>query len=75
MDESNVKEYLMENDQEFRQWLHQHQDYEQQLRVLSGKRYLSVQDQFQKTVIKKRKLALKDQMQLRIHLYQSENSV
>ena len=75
MDESDVKEYLIQNDKAFRQLVYQHQDYEQKLRELNSKRYPSVQDQFQETVIKKRKLALKDRMQLRIHLYQSENSV
>lgn len=74
MDESDVKQYLMQNDQEFRQLVHQHQNYELQLEELSNRPYLSAQDQFQETVIKKRKLALKDQMQVRIHLYQSENS-
>ena len=75
MDEVQVKEYLIENDQEFRQLVQQHQDYERQLQELQSKTHINEQEQFQETVIKKKKLAVKDQMQLRIYRYRTEHAV
>lgn len=75
MNEVDVKAYLIENDHEFRQLAQQHQDYELQLQLFQNKPYLNEQEQFEATVIKKKKLALKDQMQLRIHRYRSERAV
>lgn len=74
MDEIDVKEYLIENDQEFRELADQHRTYEQQLEELVSKPYLNTQDQLNESVIKKKKLALKDQMQLRIHRHQTQQS-
>lgn len=71
MDEFDIKDYLTHNDQEFRQLVERHQDYERQLVELQHRPYLSTQEQVKETVIKKKKLALKDQMQLRIQRYQS----
>jgi len=75
MNEVDVKDYLIENDQEFRQLAHMHQSYETQLRELRGKSYLSDQEQVEETVLKKKKLALKDHMQILIHQHQGEKSV
>jgi uncharacterized protein YdcH (DUF465 family) len=52
-----------------------HQSYETQLRELRGKSYLSDQEQVEATVLKKKKLALKDHMQILIHQHQGERSV
>lgn len=73
MDEGKVKEFLTQNDQEFRELVQQHRSYEQQLEELKNRPYLSTQQQVEETVIKKKKLAIKDQMQLRIQRYQSEH--
>ncbi len=75
MNEVDVKTYLIENDQEFRQLVQQHLGYKTQLRELQDKPYLNEQEQLEETVIKKKKLALKDHMQLLIHRYQSEQTV
>lgn len=75
MDDGDVKEFLTANDQEFRQLVQQHRDYERQLEQLQNRPYLNSQEQVEKTVIKKKKLALKDQMQLRIQQYQSQHPV
>jgi uncharacterized protein YdcH (DUF465 family) len=75
MNEVDVKDYLIENDQEFRQLAQMHQSYETQLRELRGKSYLSDQEQVEETVLKKKKLALKDHMQILIHQHQGERSV
>ena len=72
MDEWAVKDYLMENDQRFRELADEHQEFEQQLQGYSGKAFLTPDEQVQETVIKKKKLALKDQMQLLIHRYKTQ---
>ncbi len=75
MNEVDVKDYLIENDQEFRQLAQQHQGYETQLRELRGKSYLNEQEQLEETVLKKKKLVLKDHMQALIYRHQSDRSV
>lgn len=75
MNEVQLKEYLLRHDQEFRQLAQRHRDYERQLEELQNKPYLNEQEQLEETVIKKKKLAIKDQMQLRIYRYQTEHPV
>lgn len=58
-----LKVRLLESDEEFRQLTVQHQDLEQRLNLLSGKPYLSEQEQFEQMTLKKRKLQLKDRME------------
>ena len=75
MNEVDVKAYLIENDQEFRQLAQQHRGYETQLRELRGKSYLNEQEQLEETVLKKKKLVLKDHMQALIYRHRSDRSV
>lgn len=72
MDEMDVKEYLRRNDEAFRQLADKHQAYERELERFKHKPYLNPQEQFRETEIKKKKLFLKDQMQLLIHQHQTE---
>ena len=72
MDERAVKEYLMKTDQKFRELANEHQRFEQELEQFSGKSFLTPDEQVQRTVIKKKKLVLKDKMQLLIHRYQAQ---
>jgi len=74
MNDVDVKEYLILNDQEFRQLVQRHQSYESELEALKSRSFLNEHDKFEETVIKKKKLALKDQMQVRIHNYQTEHA-
>jgi uncharacterized protein YdcH (DUF465 family) len=73
MDETHVKAYLIQHDQEFRKLAEEHRAFESQLQALQQKPHLNEQDQVQQTIIKKRKLALKDQMQVMISRYQTEH--
>ena len=75
MDEVGVKEYLIKTDQGFRKLVEQHQQYERQLEKFLQRSYLDDNDQLQETIIKKKKLFLKDQMQALIYRYQSEHSI
>ena len=70
MNDVDTREYLIQNDQEFRQLVQRHQSFESQLEALKNRSFLNEQEKFEATVIKKKKLAIKDQMQVRIHDYQ-----
>ena len=58
MDEVRVKEYLSKTDENFRR--------------LVEKAYLSPEEQFRETELKKRKLVLKDQMHFLISQYRAQ---
>ena len=76
MDERAAKEYLLENDSQFQQLVNEHQKFELQLAEFTGRPFLTVEEQFRETIIKKKKLALKDRMQtliLRIRMQSSVN--
>lgn len=75
MDEATIKEYLIKHDQEFRKLAEAHRSFERQLRELHEKPDFNDQDQFQEVVLKKKKLAIKDQMQMIISRYHTEHSL
>lgn len=75
MDEVEVKEYLIKTDEQFRKLAEEHQDFDRQLRQLLQKPYLNSQEQVEEVNIKKRKLALKDQMQFLINQYRQQQAV
>ena len=68
--DQEVREVLLQQDQEYRRLAVQHQNYEIRLRELTGHPYPTGDDEFEKARIKKMKLQLKDQMEgiLRRHL-------
>ena len=68
--DQEVREVLLEQDQEYRRLAVQHQNYEIRLRELTGHPYPTGDDEFEKARIKKMKLQVKDQMEgiLRRHL-------
>jgi uncharacterized protein YdcH (DUF465 family) len=57
-----LKEELMNRDPEFRELVREHTRYEQRLSVLSALAYPSDEEQLEEITLKKKKLALKDQM-------------
>jgi uncharacterized protein YdcH (DUF465 family) len=59
----SLKEQLMTNDPEFRELAREHGRYEERLSELSALAYPSTEEQLEEVTIKKKKLALKDQMQ------------
>lgn len=75
MDERAAREYLIEHDERFRTLANQHQEFERKLAELLEKPFLTTDEQVQETVIKKKKLALKDQMQLLIHQHRSSQAM
>lgn len=57
-----LKEELINRDPEFRELAREHNRYEQRLSELSALTYPSDEEQLEEVTLKKKKLALKDQM-------------
>lgn len=74
MDNADVKEYLAHHHEAFRQLLEQHQAYERELEEFVNKPYLNPSEQMRETEIKKKKLILKDQMQILISQFAAQQS-
>jgi uncharacterized protein YdcH (DUF465 family) len=58
-----VKNLLLQSDDTYRQLASRHHELDTRLHELSEKHYLSTTEQFEEVTLKKRKLALKDQME------------
>ncbi len=58
----SLKEELMASNPEFREMAREHGRYEQRLSELSALTYPSDEEQLEEVTLKKKKLALKDQM-------------
>ena len=58
----SLKEELMASNPEFREMAREHGRYEQRLSELSALAYPSDEEQLEEVTLKKKKLALKDQM-------------
>lgn len=67
--DGDVKDYLMQNDGEFKKLAGEHQEYESKLDRLIHKSFLNEQEKLEEVVLKKKKLVLKDQMQSIISRY------
>ncbi len=71
----NLKEELMNRDPEFRELAREHTRYEQRLSELSALAYPSDEEQLEEITLKKKKLALKDQMYSIMLHYQKNQSL
>jgi uncharacterized protein YdcH (DUF465 family) len=66
-----VKNVLLQSDENYRQLATRHHELDTRLHELSEKHYLSTTEQFEEVTLKKRKLALKDQMEEIARQYRS----
>lgn len=66
----SIKEQLMENDPEFRELAREHGRYEERLSELSALQFPSDEEQLEEITLKKKKLAVKDQMHAIITRFQ-----
>ncbi|HLA96753.1 MAG TPA: YdcH family protein [Pyrinomonadaceae bacterium] len=57
-----VRDELLKSNQEFRDLVSQHQNYEKRLSELSGLTYPNDDEQLEETTLKKRKLLIKDEI-------------
>ena len=59
-----VKNLLLKENDHYRQLAERHHQLDDRLHELTDKHYLTANEQFEEITIKKRKLALKDQMEM-----------
>ena len=67
----DVKNLLLQENDRFRQLAERHHQLDDRLHELTEQHYLSSTEQVEETLIKKRKLALKDQMEAMARDYSS----
>ena len=60
----DLKYLLIETNEEFRELASKHHNLDDRLHELEGKHYLSDTEQFEEVSLKKRKLQIKDRMEL-----------
>jgi uncharacterized protein YdcH (DUF465 family) len=73
-DAQEVKNFLLQSDQQFRQLAEQHHELDDRLHQLIEKHYLSTTEQFEQVTLKKKKLALKDRMETIVREYSRQHS-
>jgi len=69
-----VKNFLLQSDQQFRQLAEQHHQLDDRLHQLIEKHYLSETEQVEEVTLKKKKLALKYQMESIVREYARQHS-
>ena len=67
-----LKELLLQTDEEFRQLAAQHHELDDRLHELAAKPYLSEPEQLEAVTLKKRKLQLKDRMEDIVRRHQTK---
>ncbi len=73
-DFEELKQRLLQTDQEYRQLATQHHDLDEKLHTLASRNYLSEPEQLEEVTLKKRKLQLKDQMENILRRHRSAGS-
>ena len=71
----SLKEELLNRDPEFRELAREHHKYEERLSELSALSYPSDEEQLEEVTLKKKKLALKDQMYSIMLQYQKAHTL
>lgn len=69
---ASLKEHLMATDAEFRELAQQHQEYETRLTELTSLPYPTEEEMLEETLLKKKKLLLKDKMEAIMHRYKRQ---
>jgi uncharacterized protein YdcH (DUF465 family) len=70
----DLQTLLLETNEEYRQLASKHHELEGRLHELTHKHYLSDAEQIEEVTLKKRKLLLKDRMQLILREHRNGNS-
>lgn len=70
----SLREQLMTSDPEFRELVREHGRYEQRLSELSSLTYPNDEEQLEEITLKKKKLAIKDQMHSMMSQYKGATS-
>lgn len=70
---ADIQQTLSTEDPEFRLWLEEHHRCEDRLHELTVKSPITIDEEVEEKILKKRKLHLKDQMAQRIRSYETQN--
>ena len=73
-DTQDVKNLLLREHDEYRQLAERHHELDDRLHELTEKHYLSDSEQVEESTLKKRKLALKDQMEMILRDYAASHA-
>jgi uncharacterized protein YdcH (DUF465 family) len=71
---TEVKNLLAQRDNTYRELAQKHHQLDDRLHELSDRHYLSTSEQLEEVTLKKRKLALKDQMEQLAREYSTQHS-
>jgi uncharacterized protein YdcH (DUF465 family) len=71
-DTLEIKQLLLQSNEEFRRLAQKHSSFNEQLEKLVHKAYLSEEERIEETNLKKRKLQIKDQMEIMIQKYRQQ---
>ena len=69
----SLKEELLKENQNFRELAQQHQNYEKRLTEIAGLMYPSDEELLEESVLKKKKLAVKDEMYALMEAYSTKH--
>ena len=69
-----LRDYLINNDEIYRELASEHHQYESRLNELSEIHYPSIEEQVEETILKKKKLLLKDQMEAIASKYKTSSA-
>ena len=67
-----IKEHLLQSSEEFRRLMQQHSSYDEELSRLTHKNFLSEEEKVKEVTLKKKKLHVKDQMEMMIYQYRQK---
>ncbi len=70
--ESELREHLMTTNEEYRRLAAEHQAHAEQLEQLLRRHHLNDEEKLEEITLKKKKLALKDQMYMMLQKYRKE---
>ena len=73
-DFEELKQRLLQTDDEFRQLATQHHDLDERIHNLAARSYLSEPEQLEEVTLKKRKLQLKDKMEDILRRHRADTS-
>jgi uncharacterized protein YdcH (DUF465 family) len=71
--EATLKDFLIRNDEQYRELANEHRRYDQRLNELAALAHPNEQEIIEETILKKKKLFLKDQMETIAARYRTSN--
>lgn len=69
---TSLKEHLLATDEEYRELARQHQEFEVRLNELTSLAYPTEEEMLEESLLKKKKLLLKDKMEAIVHRYKRQ---